>query len=225
MAKRLLSFDFLRGFAIMCIVVFHLLLITCVLVTQAETNPFSLPIAYLIITVFTIVFAHWRGLFLIISSVVNIYAMTNSIRNGTSPKKVWISQVKFGFLLWIFGMFREVFLNEWSIPMSTAGGTSFVNAFLVYWQWIYLMEALEDIAWSIIITATVFYFLTKNDGINKINRNILIFLILTIIVLWISNYVPTIQLLYYGQVTTFLGPDQVPFLGWWEYLTLPYFQG
>ena len=122
LSKRLLTFDFLRGFSIMCIVIFHLLLLSCVLVSEAESNPFSLPIAYLIITVFVVLFAHWRGLFLIISSVVNIYVMTNSIRNGGDRKKVWLSQLQIGFMLWIFGMIREVFLNEWSIPAALGNG-------------------------------------------------------------------------------------------------------
>ncbi len=219
LSKRLLTFDFLRGFSIMCIVIFHLLLLSCVLVSEAESNPFSLPIAYLIITVFVVLFAHWRGLFLIISSVVNIYVMTNSIRNGADRKKVWLSQLQIGFMLWIFGMIREVFLNEWSIPAALGNGTSFTAAFLTYWTWIYLMEALEDIAWSIIIVATIFYFLTANNGVEKITRNAVIFFVLTVFVIFISNTFQNTTLALYGP-TYFNSPESFAFSNWTEYIQL-----
>jgi hypothetical protein len=219
MAKRLLSFDFMRGFAIMCIAMFHLLLLTCDLVEQAKHDPFALPPFYLVITILTVVLAHWRGMFLIISSVVHIFTMTNAIRNGANRFNLWKSQVQFGFLLWIFGMFREVFLNEWSIPMVLAKGGTFAAGFARYWTWIYLMEALEDIAWAIIITSTIFYFLTANNGVEKIHRNTIVFLILTAIIIFISPVMRELAIRIYGQDVAVTSPDDLNFLGWWDYPT------
>lgn len=218
MSKRILTFDFLRGFSIICIVAFHLLLLTCEIATQAEIDPFSLHPVYLAIALFTVVFAHWRGLFLIISSVVHIFVMTNAIRNGADRKKLWISQIKFGLMLWIFGMIREVFLNEWSMPYSIAEGMSFFEALQSWWTWIYLMEAIEDIAWSVMITATIFYILTKNNGIDKINRNISVFLVLTIVVIFVSPYVRQLSNIIFGQDIPLTSPNYLIFLGWWDYL-------
>ena len=218
MAKRLLSFDFLRGFAIICMAMFHLLVMTADIVEQAKHDPFSLPIFYLIVTVFTIVFAHWRGLFLMISSVVHIYTMTNAIKNGADRKKLWLSQVKFGLILWVFGMFREVFLNEWSFPATVAQGESISAYFAEYWTWIYLMEALEDIAWSIIFTSTIFYFLTSNDGVHKINRNAIVFAILAIIFIALTPLINTAATTYYGLDPAESQPQKLVFDHWWQYI-------
>src|SRR5271157_660156 len=219
MGKRLLSFDFMRGFAIICIVIFHLLLLTCNIVPQAESNPFSLPTSLLVVAILTVILAHWRGMFLIISSVVQIYTMTVAIRNGADRKKLWKSQVSFGILLWVFGMFREVFLNEWSIPAAVAGGSSFTTAIATYWTWIYLMEALEDIAWSIILTSTIFYFLTANNGVEKITRNAIIFLVLALVVIFLSPLVNQAATAIYHQDTANTSPEQLIFYGWWDYVT------
>jgi hypothetical protein len=219
MSKRLLTFDFLRGFAIICIAMFHLLLLTCDLVTQATNDPFSLPLFYLIITVLTVVLAHWRGLFLIISSVVHIFTMTNAIRNGADRKKLWLSQIKFGLILWVFGMFREVFLNEWSLPMLLAQGATFTEALTERWAWIYLMEALEDVAWGIIFTSTIFYFLTANNGVEKITRNAIIFLLLSAGVIFLSPVINQLATAFYGQDPANTSPESIQFLGWWDYPT------
>lgn len=209
----------MRGFAIICIAMFHLLLLTCDLVAQASNDPFSLPIFYLVITVLTVVLAHWRGLFLIISSVVHIYTMTNAVRNGADRKKLCLSKIKFGLILWVFGMFREVFLNEWSIPMLLTQGSTFAEAFANRWTWIYLMEALEDIAWGIIFTSVIFYFLTANNGVEKYNRNALVFLGLSAVFILFAPLINQLATAFYIQDPANTSPDRIEFLGWWDYPT------
>jgi hypothetical protein len=217
MAKRIISLDFLRGFSIICIAFFHLLLMTSELVDQASSDPFSLPIFFLALTVFTVVFAHWRGLFLIISSVVHIYTMTVAVRKGADRKQLWKTQVIFGLVLWVFGMFREVFLNEWSIPQSLATGESFADAFATYWKWIYLMEALENIAWGIIFNSTVFYFLTNNNGIEKIERNAWVFFGLSAFFIFAAPLVNQLAQSILGYNPSAIQPHRQHFLGWWDY--------
>ena len=219
MAKRLISFDFLRGFAIICIAFFHLLILTADLYQQASNDPFSLPPFFFGLAIFTIIFAHWRGLFLIISSVVHIYTMTVAIRKGADRKQLWKSQVLFGLVLWVFGMFREVFLNEWSIFYAMGKGKTFFEALGTFWTWIYLMEALENIAWSIIFTSTIFYFLTSNNGIEKVERNAIIFCILAAFMIFMSPIVNQLATNFYGQNPGRTSPDDIQFLGWWDYPT------
>lgn len=212
MARRLLTFDFLRGFAIIWIAVFHVLVLTCDLFPQAKSDPFSLPFYYLAIMVACVVFGHWRGFFLIISGVVHIHAMTTAIRKGADRKRVWLSQVTFGVALWGFGMFREVFLNEWSMPRSMLKGATFLEALGEQWAWIYLMEAIEAVAWAIIITSTVFFFLTANNGIEKTKRNAIIFGALALFAVFFAPVLNQMVTAHYGVNVARKGPEDLDFL-------------
>ena len=214
MSKRILSLDLLRGIAIIGDLVVHLVLLTSDMVTQAEADPFSLGPFYLFIALLVIIFGHWRGFCLMISAIGHTLSMTNAIRNGADRKSILKKQLSFGFFLFIWGLFREIFLNEWTTPRRWLETGTF-NPFLS-WKQIYVPDALENIALSIIFTSIIFFILFAKKGVEKMKRNCIWLGILTVIVI----FLPTLLYTFFnnflgGSFPRYGGPPE--FRAWWDY--------
>jgi hypothetical protein len=103
------------------------------------------------------------------------------------------------------------------IALFDSRGMSFFEALQSWWTWIFLMEAIEDIAWSVMITSDYILYLTKNNGIDKINRNISVFLVLTIVVNLSPHMFDNFQILYSDKIYHLLHQIILIFLGWWDF--------
>ncbi len=216
MSKRILSLDYLRALAIIGDLVVHIILLTSSLVDEATANLEDLNIFYQFIAVLVFIFGHWRGFFLMISAIGHVISLSNAIQQGHDRKSILKKQLGFGLFLFIWGLFREVFLNEWSTPrdwLETGHFRPWEN-----WSKMYIPDALENIALSVIFTSLIFFMLTRKGGINKTLRNCIILGIITLIVIFLP------QPLYYLVNSLNLSSDIYPqygapsvFRGWWDY--------
>ncbi len=159
MAKRLVSMDMMRGWAILLMVVFHVFLNVSELVGIALSDPFSLPIGQLILVAFIAIFIHWQSLFLLISAIVHWYTMTKMLEKGQKLGKIFLKQLIFGIALYIFGFLREPFLSPWGMTGSWFASGGFLEGGT--WNWnlwtfIYRAETLTNLGFSIIITSVIF---------------------------------------------------------------------
>ena len=102
MAKRLTSIDFLRGIAIFFTTMMHFLFVSWEKFSSASiANIFSEPIGMIIVAALIFVLIHWRGFFIMISSVANFYQLESSAKKG---KNVWALFGKQIFAVFILGV-------------------------------------------------------------------------------------------------------------------------
>ena len=156
MAKRLVSMDMLRGWAILLMVVFHVFLNVSDLVTAPIL---SVGIGKLILIAFIAIFVHWQTFFLMISAVVHWFTMSKMLKNGQSIGKIFLKQLIFGFALYVFGFLREPFLSPWGLTARYfISGGIFQGGTWSWAQWvfIYRAETLSSIGLSVMITAALF---------------------------------------------------------------------
>ncbi len=165
MAKRLLSMDILRGWAILLMVIFHVFLNISHLV---NTPIGSMGTIELILVAFIGIFIHWQTFFMLISAVVHWFTMSKMLKNGQSLGRILVKQLIFGFALYVFGFLREPFLSPWGMTGQwfasggfNGGGTWYWNL----WTFIYRAETLSNIGFSVMITAVLFVLLAQ---LNKI---------------------------------------------------------
>ncbi len=208
-SERLISMDFLRGISIIAIIFLHVCFLVGNFFTEIVPNMMTGSILKIILTmtfsVLMLFMGHLRGLFIFITCTVHIFSMTKAYVNGAKRSKILGKTLGFGGLLLLFSFFKEVFLNEWGFPRGLYwNGISQFEVFgeLGGWVNLYLSEALGNIAWSVIFTGLMFYFLSHNDGLKKVNRNSIITLILSLIFIFLSNW-------FINQVALWWGKDFV----------------
>lgn len=182
--KRITSLDFLRGFAILLMTVVHALLSVWNLIAVRDISEFG-PIM-LIVAGFLIILVHWRGVFIMVSAVVHTYVMSKDYKRGVSRKNILIKQLFSGLLLIIVGRIYSAFFTTWGIIDKWGRGEG--------WNWehlrfVYFAEALQDIAWGVIVASIFFYFLSKNDGMYKMGRNIAIYGAIGLTIIFVSPLV------------------------------------
>lgn len=156
MAKRLVSMDMLRGWAILLMVVFHVFLNVSDLVTA---DILAVGIGKLILIAFIAIFIHWQTFFMMISAVVHWFTMSKMLKNGQSLGKIFLKQLIFGFALYVFGFLREPFLSPWGLTARYFWSGGIFQGGVWSWdQWvfIYRAETLSAIGLSVMITAVLF---------------------------------------------------------------------
>ncbi|MFX1537038.1 MAG: hypothetical protein ACFFDI_22735 [Promethearchaeota archaeon] len=131
----------------------------------------------------------WAGLFLLISTAVNSYSLTKKIQRGESPLKVLKYQILAGAVLVVVGFLVESYVGYYG-----SFGIFFRRG-LAGFSWnmrlgnIFEFETLSAIGWSIIILGVVQVFLLPEGGVKKVKRNIIIFAVLTIAVIFLTPIV------------------------------------
>ncbi len=190
MAKRIVSIDALRGFSIFMMIFFHVFVNSSKFM---DADPFGGGIGILILFVFVFLFAHFRGYFVLISAIANVYTITKNVKKGKSLGKMLIRQLGVGFFLVIFGHLKDTFINQWGILRDwyLAGGFSAVNfdwagTFETKWQLGIISEAVQSIGWCIILTSTIYIILLKVNGPDKVKLNALGLFIAAVIVLYVA---------------------------------------
>ncbi|MHA1111169.1 MAG: hypothetical protein ACTSRE_08700 [Promethearchaeota archaeon] len=156
MAKRLVSMDMLRGWAILLMVIFHVFLNVSDLV---HTPIPSMGIGSLILVAFIAIFIHWQTFFMMISAVVHWFTMSKMYKNGQSLGKIFFKQLIFGVALYIFGFLREPFLSPWgmTLPYFASGGLLGGGTWSWdRWTFLYRAETLSNIGFSVMVTAVIF---------------------------------------------------------------------
>jgi hypothetical protein len=161
--KRLTSLDFWRGIAIFCTTIFHFLFTSWDLFQGSGAGILSsgsIPLIILAGVIF--VFIHWRGFFLMISSVVNHYQMESAAKKGKNLFSIFGKQLLTGFILVIVGKLWVTvfpywgFIERWS--RAEPVGVTLAESWMNSWDMFFLIEAIESIGLMMIVTAFFFLF-------------------------------------------------------------------
>ena len=129
-------------------------------------------------------FGGWAGLFLMVSMASNMISMYNNLERGKTIASVVLKQVLGGFILLIFSFLCEGTLQYYGVFQTIIQGAPDWSRIL--WKG-YTMETIATIAWCMIINEIVQGLLSINGGYNKIRRNIIIYAILAIIVIIVTQ--------------------------------------
>jgi hypothetical protein len=174
--KRLTSIDFWRGIAIFFTAIFHFLFTSWD--KFADTGAILTgSIGFLILAIFIFVLIHWRGFFLMISSIANFYQMESGAKNGKNIWGIFGKQIFAGFILILVGKLWVTvfpywgFLEIWS-RQNPIGSVPIQALWMDHWDMFFLIEAIESIGLMMIITAFFFlgfqFFKGKNAWIIKL---------------------------------------------------------
>ncbi|MBN2157590.1 MAG: hypothetical protein JW776_16200 [Candidatus Lokiarchaeota archaeon] len=176
--KRYASIDFLRGLAIFLMIFVHTLM-RWVWRDPIYTDMGSYSLFVIIFLLATLFLGGWCGLFLMVSATGNMISMYNGFQRN-SVRQTIIKQIVGGILL----------LGAAILTESTTGyGGYFGNLALGNidkWTLIfykgYHFETIHAVAWCVILNGITQAILSRKGGWKKINRNIVIYLILIIVI-------------------------------------------
>ncbi|MFW9853010.1 MAG: hypothetical protein ACFFDS_08710 [Candidatus Thorarchaeota archaeon] len=186
--KRIASLDFARGFAIYLMTFFH-----CFYHVYDQTwfqeDPSKIlefPKIVLVILAILVFLGTWASFFLLVSSTVNTLAMVRSTKRRLNP-----NQVLFKNILTAVGLLVADHLIEgWGwYGFIGEGLRSGIWDTAEIWHSFFRIHILQMIAWSLIITSLINYFLLRNKGFEKYKRNMIIYGILTAIIIISSPFV------------------------------------
>ncbi len=181
--RRYASIDFLRGTAILMMIVLHIVMFMLdrdPLVAAINTGPIINVIAMIIL----VTAGGCAGFFLLVSAIGNGISMERNYQAGKSAKDVAIKQVVGGILLLFFAVLSEGIIGYQGALGSLAKLDSNWWTYIFYRG--YHMETIHTIAWCVIVNGIVQFFLARKDGWKKSKRNIKIYIILAIVVLAVT---------------------------------------
>ncbi|MGA1819930.1 MAG: heparan-alpha-glucosaminide N-acetyltransferase domain-containing protein [Thermoplasmatota archaeon] len=177
--RRFASIDFMRGFAIFMMVVFHVIMRWYDGEWIKEGDLEGVPMVGLVFFMIVVYFSAWAGFFLMVSSIGNMISMHRNLERGKSWKKVMMFQIVGGLLLLAAAVLVE----------STIGYHAFfgyaVEGKLDKWTTIlyrgFHMETIHTIALCVIVNGIVQGLLSRKGGHLKVRRNIRIYAVLAAI--------------------------------------------
>ena len=154
--KRVSSLDFMRGVAIVLMIVLHS--ISDVMDVDTLVGRISnVPLANLIALVVLPFLGGLAGLFLLVSAISNMISMQKQIMRGRSAGMLALRQVITGFLIYIFAALSESFIGY----HGGLGGITrrldqplYVNWDNTFTGW-GTFEAIHTVAWCVIINGIV----------------------------------------------------------------------
>ncbi len=194
--KRYVSIDIIRGIAILGMIFFHLLEdVYNMSWINTQSGLSNAPIIAILMLSIGLYLGAWAGLFLMVSAIGNMLSMYNSLEKGTSVKKVVVKQVVGGFILLVFGFLAEGTLQYYAVFQTIIYPP--VDFSRILWKG-YTMETIHTIAWCMMINGITQGILSVNHGYLKIRRNIIIYSVLAILILlltqpiwdWVKTLIP-----------------------------------
>ncbi|NHJ31462.1 MAG: hypothetical protein FK732_01240 [Asgard group archaeon] len=215
MSERIISFDILRGWAIIGNLVVHTFMLVSQVQGIAETDPASLTSFGIVLMAMIIVFGHWRGLFLMMSAAIHIFVMYRKLKRGIPRHVILVQELFKGFMLYLWAIFFYVFLSQWGPSKQwVETGSSSLN-----WKSIYHTDQFTNIAFAIIVSAVIFYILTSNKKLQNPLVGTVVFSSLALLFIYLAP-------LIYNASNTFWGVDfhnggntsVVGDKGWWDYI-------
>lgn len=200
--NRLISIDFVRGLAIIGVLFFHPLIYG---IWHTEENALNIvhPVL-LIIFAPLILIATWGGGFLFISAIVNTYNIYRRMKRGVSFKDATLPVALNSFLLLILSPIRSIFFSRtWPSTYSTDINYSIMSRLIergeLAWpsteKFFLVGGVLHSIAFGGFLSIIIFYFLFRNNGIDKLKRNSII--LMTIGIIWIFIHEPVSHFMDY----------------------------
>ncbi len=215
MASRIISFDILRGWAIIGNLMVHTFMLVSQVQHIAETTPELLDTSGYIMMGLIVVFGHWRGLFLLISACVHLLIMQMKLRRGVRREVILVQELFKGLLLWLWAMFFYVFLAQWQLSKEwVETGTSSIE-----WQNIYHADQFANIAWAIMISAVLFYILTSNKKLKKPLVMSIVFAIVGCLCIFPAPIIHQAANNFWGvDLHTGQHLEKIGDKGWWDYI-------
>ncbi|NHJ85397.1 MAG: DUF1624 domain-containing protein [Asgard group archaeon] len=186
--RRIITFDFLRGLAIFAMTFMHTFehLYDYTWVKEDSSKILSLPLPVLLIGLITFFFMSWNDFFLLISSTVNSYSISNKIKNNPA-RQILIKQVITGFGILLAGVFADN-LGYWGYFGQSLLTGDWRNL-RPLWERFFTMNTLQIIGWSMIINGIIQVLLLRKNGYKKFLRNMLVYAILIISVLVSTTFI------------------------------------
>ncbi len=200
--RRIISIDFARGLGIFLLIILHTLIYgvwysegialdTVHIAVVASLSPLVL-------------LATWGGGFSYISGVVNVYNMKRRVEKGSKYGKTTIPLIVSGFFMFLFDPFRSTLLYRTTdnvfppigIPEGVPVGLNrsilgkLVELGQLGWpdpEKLYAIGSLPAIALGGFMIAIIFAFLFRKEGYKKINRNIIVLLVLGFLFAGLAN--------------------------------------
>lgn len=170
--KRLESLDFLRGMALMFIILFHASIYNFANIHKLDFgNP---PIVVLLMSFMAL----WGGIFIIYSMVVNARMLFLRSQKG-ADFKIFSYSIFAGIVYIFFHYLLNIVFGRWNIdfisnmPDLTVAAGSFRNMQLTLPHITKFFEgsSISAIAFNLIILSLILYFIFKNGGIGKAGRD------------------------------------------------------
>lgn len=177
--KRYVSLDFLRGIAIFGMVFVHILVnIYDLSWTESDASLTGAPLVAIIMLVSGLYLGSWAGLFLMVSATGNMISMQSNLKAGNGVKSMLMKQVVGGLILVFFSFLCEGTFQYYGLFHNLIDGSTDLTK--PFWK-AYTMETIATIGWSMVLNGIVHALLSRNDGYLKIRRNIVIYAILAIV--------------------------------------------
>jgi uncharacterized membrane protein len=171
MFKRIGSLDFLRGLAMIFIILFHTSVYSFANINKLDfSNP---PIVVVLISFMML----WGGIFLFYSGFINVFMLYKL--DGEKRRKFLKYLLSAGLIYFILHYFLNIIFGRWSVdfvnnqPNMTVVAASIRNMHLTFplIGKFFDGSTLSTIGLNLIILSLLFYFLFKNGGISKERRN------------------------------------------------------
>lgn len=182
--KRFASIDFLRGLAILMMLVLHI--ISDVLDLDALLADMgNLSVFELLLLIVLPFLGGLAGFFLMISAIGNMISMQNQLRKGISTKNLALRQVMGGILLLIFAFLTEGILGYHGYIgeiFKHLNDLSQINNEVILYRG-YYFETIHTIAWCIIINGFVHALLTRDGKWKDFKKLAKMYFILAVVVL------------------------------------------
>ncbi len=190
--KRLVSLDFLRGFAIFFMIIGH---VSTKLYPVSTINISELSPLVLIFAGLFYLLGRQRAFFLLISSISAIFSMHRDLKNHIPRVNILRKNVLRGVLMYLLALFWETFLHPWGLfPRLIARGDLRTDLLTQ----VFYFDTLHIIAFGVIFSAIMFFFLTINHGETKLIRNIIIYAFCGIIIILVTPLLHQIVQLAYA---------------------------
>ncbi len=148
---------------------------------------FDQPLSVLLLFVSIAFFGSFGSFFIMISGTGNTVSMYAGFQKGKSPKQVVLKQIIGGIILLVFSFLVEGLFQYWGYFGTIFGWNGNApDPTRILWH-AYAMTPVHCLAVSMIVTGIVEAFLSMNKGHLKYNRNILVYIVLSVIVVIIAQ--------------------------------------
>jgi len=177
--SRYLTIDLIRGFALFANVFVHIF--TDVFNLDPITSHlFEQPVSMLLLFITIGYFGSFGSLFIMISATGNMFSIHGGLEKGKTPKAVAMRQIVSGLILLVFSFMVEGIFQFYGFfgTFFAWNGHEFDPSRIVWHA--YAMTPVTCLAVGTMVTGIVQYFLARNGGFHKIRRNIVVYLLLAI---------------------------------------------
>jgi hypothetical protein len=186
--SRYASIDLIRGIALFLNVFVH------IFTDVFDLNPitsrlFEQPLSVLLLFIAIGYFGSFGSLFILISGTGNMVSMQKGYEKKNNPNQVVSRQIVSGLILLVFSFLVEGFFQFYGYLGTIFAWNSHPHdPTRIIWH-AYSITPVTCLAMCMIITGLMEFFLSRNGGYKQYRRNIIIYIVLSILILSVSQAV------------------------------------